>query len=117
MVAHQHSDSVIDMAQIQSICGNDTDRIKKYFSYVIAETSELLNEIETAINNNNSQLSRDLFHSLKGSAGMSGILQIPDLCIQAEEKSLQSDWDAVHKIYAAIEIIFKKLQVEVEENF
>lgn len=109
--------SLIDMVRLQDIFGDDNAAIHEFIKSFLAATEELLKEIQLAINNKDTKLSKDLFHRLKGSSGNSGIMQLHALGLQAEEKVSQSDWNGVTEIYHSIGTVFKQLQDEVGKKF
>jgi len=103
---------LIDMNRLRDIFGDDLASIHEFIKSFIDVTSVLLKELDQAIKEKNSNLSKDLFHRLKGSAGNSGVMKLHALSLNAEEKVLQSDWNAVSEIYHAIEETFTELREE-----
>lgn len=105
---------LIDISRIHDIFGDETSAIQEFIKCFMDSTSELLIQIAEAIKNQDKNLSKDLLHRLKGSAGNSGMMQMHAICLKAEEAVLNSDWDALSNIFLKIEEQFKKLQIEGE---
>lgn len=109
--------SIIDMNRIHDIFGHDKSGIYEFLKSFTSSTSELLKEIEKAIQNKDNKSAKDLIHRLKGSSGNSGIMAMHELCIKAEEKVLESKWGDVESFYRDIENVFQKYKTEVADRF
>ena len=98
------------MERLHAIFGEDRNAINAFIKSFISSTFELLHFLEDALKKEDKKAAKDFFHRLKGSAGNSGIMQIHALCLEAEEKVLQSDWNEVHSIFSRIEEVMKKIE-------
>lgn len=108
---------MIDLERLHAIFGDDTTVIREFMNSFIESTRTLLSDIDSAVRQKNNNIAKDLFHRLKGSAGNSGIMRMHSLCVTAEEKVKQSDWDCVQKLLTEIKEEFVRIEVEVRDNF
>lgn len=113
--SEKKQDDVIDWQRLKEIFSNSDQDIKRFLLSFIEMTSEILTTAEEAINNKDTSLAKDAMHRLKGSAGNSGMLQLHALCLQAEEKILQSAWSEVDKILPAVKHAFQTVQDEIKK--
>ena len=105
-----HAPEIIDMERMHAIFGDDNDAIKEFIQSFLSSTIELLYDIEVSIEQTDKKAAKEHFHRLKGSAGNSGVMQIHALCLEAEERVLQSDWAAVKDMYQKILELIKKVE-------
>jgi PAS domain S-box-containing protein len=106
--------TLIDKERINDIFGNDKAAIKEFFGSLIKSTEDLLQEIQHSMTRKDKAVTKELIHRLKGSAGNSGIRSLHQLSMQAEEKTVAEDWDAVKKLYTDIQENLRQLKSEVE---
>jgi PAS domain S-box-containing protein len=106
---------LLDITRLRDIFGDDVLAIKEFMKSFVTTTADLLNEIDKAIQEKNNQLSKELFHRLKGSAGNSGVMSMHKLGLQAEEKVIQEEWIAIAEIFKAIKEVFEQLQDEIKQ--
>jgi CheY-like chemotaxis protein len=102
-----------DMSRITDIFGDDQSAIQQFIKNFIHATEDLMNQIKVALKNRESKTIKELLHRLKGSAGNSGAMQIYSLCIDAEQKAVQEEWDALQKLTDKIADAFALLQTEL----
>lgn len=103
-------DTLVDMDRLHEIFGDDSHEIKTFIHNFIVSTGTLLSQINVAIINKDEKIAKEALHKLKGSSGNSGVMKIHDLSLTAEEKVMQSDWDAVKKLYKSIFDLYKQLE-------
>ncbi len=105
---------LIDMERLHQIFGDDPAIIKEFFNAFIISTEEVLTELEPAVQNKDAQLTKDLFHRLKGSSSNAGMMQLYNLCIKAEEKALKSKWADVESLQTKIIDAVEQLKAHID---
>jgi len=107
----------IDMDRIHGIFGDDYVGIKEFLKSFVLSTSNILKELKQAIQNQDQQLVKNIFHQLKGSTGNCGALTLYEQCLKAEKYVQEPDWKAIDKLYDEMIEIFKNMQLEITEKF
>jgi PAS domain S-box-containing protein len=108
--------SLIDRNRIQTIFGNDTNGIKEFLNTLCLSTFALLGQIDEAIKKQDEVQAKKLFHQLKGSVANSGICFIPQLCLQAEKKLKNNEWNNVKTTFEEIKLLASQLKTEIEKE-
>lgn len=108
--------SLIDMDYINFIFDHETVAIQQFFANFIEMTTVQLKDLETAIQIKDAELTKQLLHVLKGSAGTSGLPEMHTLCVDAETKTLEKDWKAVEAKYREIVNMFERVKSELSSR-
>ncbi len=104
----------IDMDRLHQIFGDDPLIIKEFINVFISSTLDLLKELNTAIQNKDSQLVHDLLHRLKGSSSSGGMMPLYELCVSAETHVSNLNWVDMALLYSSILVIVEQLKLEVD---
>lgn len=113
--AHQNPQTKnIDRMRLYDIFGNDEPAIQEFLKAFVESTEKLLKEIEQSIQKQDTKLSKELFHRLKGSSGNSGITSLHQLGISAEEALLNNDWPTVNNLFSEISTRFDIIKKEIQ---
>ena len=108
---------MINMDRLKDFFGENQKAIYDFLICFIHSEKKQLAIIEKAIQAKDNRSILYSFHQLKGSAANAGFKKIQDLCEKGEEKVNQSDWIAVEKIHGELDVLFKKIQITVENKF
>ncbi len=104
------------MNRLYDIFGNDIEILKEFMKTFITSTTALLAEARASLTDQDPQAASHIFHRLKGSSGNSGVMKIHALCLDVENKLANSDWEGAKETFKTIELTFKQLQTEVEDE-
>jgi CheY-like chemotaxis protein len=105
--------TLIDFERIRVIFGDDPVGIHEFLKILFSSTSELLDQIHSAIEQKDEALSKQLFHRLKGSSSNAGMLRIAAICLRVEDNIPRGEWDEIKREYQAILGIFEQLKMDV----
>ena len=103
----------IDLKRLEEIFGDDKLAIQKFLYSFIESLITSLPEIHTAVQNKDINTAKIGLHRLKGSAGNSGVMQIYNICIIAEEKVLLEEWAAVENFLSTIEKLLTAMKDDI----
>ena len=109
--------SMIDINRLQEIFGNDQQAIGEFIKTYISSTQDLLLEVEKSLQSKDITAAKKAFHTLKGSAGNSGVRKIYEIAKAAEQAVLNQEWERARNDLKQIQMIFDILRKEYERNF
>jgi len=87
--------SAIDISNIETLKGLMKDRFNFLIETFITNSAQQLNDLRTAISNNNNEDIVALTHALKGSCGSVGAASMHELAKIYEDKSRNNNFDDV----------------------
>lgn len=102
---------------MRSVFGNHSNNIRNYLLKFIQNSNEILKNIESAIQKQNTESAMNYFHQLKGPVGSSGFKKMYQLCERAEEKITEMDWVCAQKSCHEISEMLVKLKIELDKKF
>ena len=89
--------SAIDISSIETLKGLMKDRFNFLIETFLTNSTQQLDELRTAINNNNNEDIIALTHALKGSCGSVGASCMHELARVYEDKSRNNNFDDVEQ--------------------
>lgn len=101
-----------DMKRLHDIYGNDSESIINFIKTFVTSTIQLINANENAIQQKDSIVAKNVFHSIRGSSGNSGALVIYDLSAKAESAIMENNWDACWNFLHEIKNCLQNLKHE-----
>jgi sigma-B regulation protein RsbU (phosphoserine phosphatase) len=115
VVNQEISASVIDMKRMEAFFGTDLAAIKDFIKTFISLSQTQLGEIEKAVQNQDQEKGKYFFHLLGGAAANTGIKKMYELCVEAEQKVMESDWEAAKKCYLGLKEAIEKMKEELKD--
>lgn len=104
----------IDRERLHQIFGDDPLIIKEFINIFISSSSELLNELNSAIQNKDTQVAQTILHRLKGSSSSAGMMPLYALCDKAETSVSNSNWADVALLYSSILVEVEQVKLMID---
>ena len=99
-----------DLAQLQSIVGEDPTTVRMYLDLFHQTTEPLVARVGAAIQGRDPGVLRGLAHMLKGSCGSVGAAEMADLGAQLEACSAEGRWEAIEALYGHLQTSYGRMK-------
>jgi CheY-like chemotaxis protein/HPt (histidine-containing phosphotransfer) domain-containing protein len=102
------SPAVLRMSQLSSVVGDDPTKIRRFLELFTSTTGTLMDQIGASIERREAPGLRRLSHTLKGSCGNIGAVEMAGLARQLEEAAAAEDWSQAGAVWRELEGSFER---------
>ena len=102
------SPAVLQMSQLSSLVGDDPAKIRRYLELFASTTGTLMGQIGASIDRREAPGLYRLSHTLKGSCGNIGAVEMAGLARQLEEAAAAEDWSQAGAVWRELEGSFER---------
>jgi signal transduction histidine kinase/CheY-like chemotaxis protein/HPt (histidine-containing phosphotransfer) domain-containing protein len=106
-------DVLLDPGQLGAIVGDDRAALGRYLDLYLSAGAELVRSAAAAIAGRDPAAVRRAAHSLRGSSGNVGAIEVARLAGELEELDCAADWPAADRLRRRLETVFERTAVHV----
>ena len=105
--------ALFDPAQLHSIVGDDAAAVRRYLTLYTQTAGELVHRAAAAVAERDGAALRRLAHTLKGSSGNVGALEVAGLAARLEQTAGDGNWLATEDVRKELESAFTRMVTHV----
>jgi len=105
--------SVIDMAALKKLLGDDTDKHLSILKKFVPQLDTTTAEIENALKSNDAEQVSFFAHKLKSSSKTIGADHLSELCFAVEIAAKDADWGTINNTYPRLAIAARQVKAEI----
>ncbi|MFN2527381.1 MAG: Hpt domain-containing protein [Candidatus Baltobacteraceae bacterium] len=106
--------SVLDMGRLIEVYDEDLDGMLELFDLMLKNNTALLAKMEHAARERDLEGVRSASHSIKGSAGNVGGIELYKLGQEIEDKARDGSWDGLAELVEKARPAFNRLRREID---
>jgi signal transduction histidine kinase/CheY-like chemotaxis protein/HPt (histidine-containing phosphotransfer) domain-containing protein len=107
------SDGLIDRSQLGAIVGEDRAALRRYLDLYLGTGAELVHRAAAAVAGRDAAGLRRLAHSLRGSSGNVGAVEVARVAAELERMDCTADWSETEQTCRRLQTVFERTAVHV----
>jgi HPt (histidine-containing phosphotransfer) domain-containing protein len=106
---------VFDRRQLGELVGDDLQALHRYLDLYLSATTDLLRQAATAVADRDPTAVRHVAHSLRGSSGNVGALEVARVAAELQGTDCVTDWPATEAACRELHLAFERMAAHVRK--
>jgi signal transduction histidine kinase/CheY-like chemotaxis protein/HPt (histidine-containing phosphotransfer) domain-containing protein len=111
----QSDPAVFDRRQLGELVGDDLQALHRYLDLYLSATTDLLRQAATAVADRDPTAVRHVAHSLRGSSGNVGALEVARVAAELQGTDCVTDWPATEAACRELHLAFERMAAHVRK--